>query len=68
MSIQQGIKKIRYLLNVNQTELAELLNVSRSLINYFENGKKNPSTQTFKKLNDLIKERNLDMNIEEFLL
>jgi predicted transcriptional regulator len=59
MSIPQGIKKIKYLLDINQKQLAEILNVSPSLITYYEKGKK---------VRDLIKERNIDMSIEEFLL
>jgi predicted transcriptional regulator len=68
MSIPQGIKKIKYLLDINQKQLAEILNVSPSLITYYEKGKKVPSQLTLKKLIDLIKERNIDMSIEEFLL
>lgn len=68
MSIPQGFKKIKYLLDVNQKQLAEILNVTPSLITYYEQGKKIPGQQTLKKIKDVIKERNLDMSIEEFLL
>jgi hypothetical protein len=37
------------------------------MITYYMNGKKCPSQQVLKKINDVIKERNLNMSIEEFL-
>jgi predicted transcriptional regulator len=67
MSISDGIKKIKFLLDINQKQLAQLLSVNPSMITYYMNGKKCPSQQVLKKINDVIKERNLNMSIEEFL-
>jgi predicted transcriptional regulator len=67
MSISDGIKKIKFLLDINQKQLAQLLSVNPSMITYYMNGKKCPSQQVLKKINDVIKARNLNMSIEEFL-
>jgi len=68
MSIEKSMKKIRYLLDMNQTELAKALGVTTSSINCYEHGKRSPGRKTLKRMSELIKQNNLDISLEEFLI
>lgn len=52
MTFGQNFKQIRKRMNVTQEELAKRTNISRSYLSDIENGNKNPSIQTVKKLAD----------------
>jgi transcriptional regulator with XRE-family HTH domain len=67
MTIEHATKKLIFLLDINQRKLATLLDVDTTLINLYFKGKRKPGNATLAKISKLIKERNLDMSIEEFL-
>ena len=54
--MQDLIKKIRSHMNMNQTELAELLNVTFATVNRGENGRALPNKLAQDKIYDLCKE------------
>ena len=45
-----GLKKIRKQKHLNQQKIAMDLNISREVISYYENGKRNPDIQMLKTL------------------
>lgn len=45
-----GLKMIRKQKNLNQLKVAMDLNISREVISYYENGKRNPDIEMFKTL------------------
>ncbi len=45
-----GLKKIRKQKNLNQQKIAMDLNISREVISYYENGKRNPDINMLKTL------------------
>ncbi len=45
-----GLRIIRRQRNLNQQKVAMDLNISREVISYYENGKRNPDIQTLKAL------------------
>lgn len=45
-----GLKKIRKQKGLNQQKIAMDLNISREVISYYENGKRNPDIQMLKTL------------------
>ena len=45
-----GLRIIRKQRNLNQQKVAMDLNISREVISYYENGKRNPDIQTLKAL------------------
>ena len=45
-----GLKLIRKQKNLNQQKIAMDLNISREVISYYENGKRNPDIQMLKRL------------------
>ncbi|MGD6773361.1 helix-turn-helix domain-containing protein [Staphylococcus simulans] len=52
MKFGQNIKQIRMRMNMSQSELATKMEISRSYLSDIENGNKNPSINTVKKLAD----------------
>ncbi len=48
----KGLKKIRKQKNLNQQKLAMDLNISREVISYYENGKRNPDVNMLKALSE----------------
>ncbi|RIN44407.1 helix-turn-helix domain-containing protein [Staphylococcus simulans] len=52
MKFGQNIKQIRKRMNITQSELATKIKISRSYLSDIENGNKNPSIKTVKKLAD----------------
>lgn len=68
MTINLAIHKLKYLLNMNQAQLARALDVSPSLFNLYAKNKRIPSGKTLKKISNIIKENNIDMKIEDFFL
>lgn len=52
MKFGQNIKQIRKRMNMSQKELATKMEISRSYLSDIENGNKNPSIKTVKKLAD----------------
>ena len=66
--MQNLIKKIRSHMNMNQTEFAELLNVTFATVNRWENGRALPNKLAQDKIYDLCKEYNVpvyDMVLEK---
>ena len=66
--MQDLIKKIRLHMNMNQTELAELLNVTFATVNRWENGRALPNKLAQDKIHDLCKEYDVpvyDMILEK---
>lgn len=66
--MQDLIKKIRSHMNMNQTELAELLNVTFATVNRWENGRALPNKLAQDKIYDLCKEYDVpvyDMVLEK---
>lgn len=57
MEIAQNIKKIRELYNLNQTEFAALLGVTREYLNKMENGRLDVKKKVSQKLQKLLEER-----------
>ncbi len=45
-----GLKRVRKLRNLNQQKIAMDLNISREVISYYENGKRNPDIHMLKTL------------------
>lgn len=52
MKFGQNIKQIRKQRNLTQKQLADQIEISRSYLSDIENGNKNPSIKTVKKLAD----------------
>ena len=52
MTFGQNFKQIRKHINITQQEMADSVNISRSYLSDIENGNKNPSIKTVKKLAD----------------
>ena len=69
MSIRKSFKKLRSLLDLKQYELAAALNLSTSLINCYEMGRRSPSRETLMRVDALIKEKGIENQIliTEFL-
>lgn len=59
--IGRTIKEIRNERGLSQEEFSELIQVHRTYISPLENGKKNPSIKTLKKILTI-----LDLSLEEF--
>ena len=53
------IKKIRFYLNMSQTEFAEHMNVSFATVNRWENGKARPNIKAMKALKQYCAEHDL---------
>ena len=53
------IKKIRFYLNMSQTEFAEHMNVSFATVNRWENGKARPNIKAMKALKQYCEEHDL---------
>lgn len=56
-----AIIKLRVKLNLSQTELAKILEVSFSSINRWEKGKHSPTIIAKEKLRGLLKENNIEL-------
>lgn len=52
MKFGQNFKRIRKRMNMTQEELATKMEISQSYLSDIENGRKNPSIKTVKKLAD----------------
>lgn len=59
MTYANNIKKLREVLLVSQTELAQMLNVSVVTVNRWENGKFSPKIRLKRKLQLLFVENNI---------
>lgn len=53
--MDNNVRNLRKKNKMSQQELADRLNVSRSLITAYENGRRNPSTENLKKISELFK-------------
>ena len=65
MKYAKLIKSLREKLIISQTELAEILEVSFSSVNRWENGKHQPTIKVKRKIIDLCKENNITIWDEE---
>lgn len=61
MNYKKLVKKVRETLIITQEELAVLLNVSFSSINRWETGKHEPTTKIKRKIVELCKANNIDL-------
>lgn len=59
MDYAKLIKELREILIISQTELAEILGVSFSTVNRWENGKHEPTIKAKKKLYELFIQKNM---------
>ena len=57
----ENIKKIRLSLLLTQQEFAELLGVTFESVNRYENGKSNPTLKVQRKLLEIVKKNNLNI-------
>ena len=64
MSISTEIKDIRRKCLLNQTEFAEVIGVSFSTVNRWENGKATPNYQALKKIKLFCKKNNINFKID----
>ena len=61
MDYQRLVKELRIKLILSQQELADLLNVSFSSINRWETGKHKPTIKVKRKIVELCKENNVEL-------
>jgi len=61
MNYPNLIKKLRKELILSQTELAEILEVSFSSVNRWENGKHEPTIKVKRKIAELCKQNNINV-------
>ena len=64
MSISTEIKDIRRKCLLNQTEFAEVIGVSFSTVNRWENGKATPNYQALKKIKVFCKKNNINFKVD----
>ncbi|AUD63494.1 hypothetical protein BK010_07745 [Tenericutes bacterium MO-XQ] len=61
MEYAKLIKSLREKLIISQTELAEILKVSFSTVNRWENGKHEPTIKVKRKIIELCKDNDIDL-------
>lgn len=61
MDYQRLVKELRLKLILSQQEFADLLNVSFASINRWETGKHEPTVKVKRKIVELCKENNIDL-------
>ncbi|MCM1454933.1 MAG: helix-turn-helix domain-containing protein [Bacteroides sp.] len=61
MEFSEQIKAVRLKLHMSQTEFAQLLGVSFTTINRYENGKSNPSYRVLRAFEQLCKDKNISL-------
>ena len=64
MDYAKLIKELREILIISQTELAEMLEVSFSTVNRWENCKYEPTIKTKKKLKELFTKYNIEIGVK----
>ncbi len=62
MEFSEVVKKVRMILNLSQTQLADALSVSFSTINRWENKKVEPSKLAIKSFYDFCENNFIDIN------
>ena len=65
MDYQRLVKELRVKLILSQQEFANLLNVSFASINRWETGKHEPTIKVKRKIVELCKENNIDLEEKE---
>jgi DNA-binding XRE family transcriptional regulator len=65
MNYPNLIKKLREVLILSQTELAEMLGVSFSTVNRWENGKHEPTIKVKRKIVEICKGNNIKIDDNE---
>lgn len=65
MTTAENIKKFRKELCLTQTELAQLLKVTVCTISMYENGKRQPSYPTVRKMIELAKKKKIKMTFDD---
>ena len=65
MDYQRLVKELRVKLILSQQEFADLLNVSFASINRWETGKHEPTIKVKRKIVELCKENNIDLEEKE---
>ena len=68
MNYSKLVKKLRKKMILTQTELADLLEVSFSSVNRWENGKYEPTIKVKRKLSELFKEYEIEKNSKYVLI
>lgn len=61
MTPADAIKTIRYELRLTQEELADQIGCKQNTISFYEQGKRVPSYEVLKRLNDLAKKNKLNV-------
>ena len=67
MSTQNVIKKIRINLELDQTEFAKELGVSKSTICKYEKGERTPRFRIARKIKELAEGKSLNVSIEDII-
>jgi transcriptional regulator with XRE-family HTH domain len=65
MNTADSLRYIRYELRLNQSQLASVLNVTRSSISCYESGRRHPSYATVLKILNLVKKHNLKVSLDD---
>lgn len=65
MDYSKAIKQLRMKLLLTQTEFAELLEVSFESVNRWENGKNEPTMKVKRKIHTLLKENEIEVDVNE---
>lgn len=65
MDYSKAIKQLRMKLLLTQTEFAELLEVSFESVNRWENGKNEPTMKIKRKIHTLLKENEIEVDLNE---
>lgn len=68
MNYKKIVREIRYKLIITQEELAVLLGVSYASINRWETGKHEPTTKIKRKIVELCKVNNIDLEDKKMLI
>ncbi len=61
MEFEEQIKKVRIKLHMSQTEFAQVLGVSFSTVNRWENGKTTPNYRALRTFEQLCKDKNISL-------
>ena len=67
MSSSDTVKKVRIALNLNQTDLAGKLNLSKTAIYNYERGARRPNFDVIKRIKTLANENGVEISIDDFL-
>jgi transcriptional regulator with XRE-family HTH domain len=67
MSCSETVKRIRMALNLNQKNFADKLNLSKTSIYNYEEGRRKPKRSVVFKIRDLAKLNGIDVTLDELM-